>query len=273
MREAATMCLFGSVFPSVCLLDDNHIKAELALVDYAPSDESPASLADIRALLSRHQFAMSRGGRRAAAQNGLESDGLNKSQWRSLIRNFTEDDLITSIDDNGLSMTVQILMDILWSCRKSYSTLRPAPPVDPFLHAFVDLGAEKGVHTQDRRKLQSSRAPYDVLAWDAKGRRAEFALYSRRKVLNHNGKRISEFEAWAPKPKPVDLPFSSRINSDLYIWKPSLEAESKSVDQSNPHGPVAILNPVDVAALNEQRNTPSRGENILWTAAETIIDG
>jgi hypothetical protein len=198
------MRLFESICPSVCLLDDKHIKAELGLVDYYPSDESPATSADIREALSRLQFQMSGEGKRAAV----------------------------------------------------------ASPIDPFSHSFVSANPKDDLRTRERNRSRLPDAPYDVLARDATGRPVEFALYSKRKVLTLNGRRMSEFEAWASKPKPVDLPFNARLNPELYIWKPSSETEPKPVDQSNPYGPVAILNPVDVAALNGQRNSGLRGENI-----------
>lgn len=95
-REAEPFHLSGLVFPSKCLLDDKHIEAELALVDYAPSDESPANPADLRRLLSRLQFSMSGRGRSAVEEDSL--DDVCQGGWQPVVRNAVEDELVASVD-------------------------------------------------------------------------------------------------------------------------------------------------------------------------------
>jgi hypothetical protein len=256
-REAEPFHLGAAAFPSVCLLDNKHIKAELALVDYAPSDESPANAEDIRALLSRVQFRMLGDGTRAVAQNGLDGSSHSQGQWQPLIRNFVEDGLITSIDENSLSNALQTLVESLRPCRRSYATFRTAPPIDRFPHAFVGPHAQRKLRTYEPRRVRLPKADHDVLTWDAKGRPAEFALYSNRKVLKRGRKRISELEAWGPKPVPIGLPYSSSANPELYRWQQPPQCKTvrhwPNGESQIPYGPVAVLNPVDLAVFNTQR--------------------
>ena len=245
--------LNGLPKPCVCILDDRHIEAELALVEYQFSDEVTVR-GDFNSLLSRFCLRTIGTGRcRTAAFDGEgESEGKRKRQI--IVRNFVEDEFLAAIDENYLSRSMQMWIRIAWSCRrKTYATFRAAPPV-PSHHVIIGpIHHTRQVRVRQRKKARLPKAPSGVLSRDTKERPVEFALYAQRKVLKLDGKRMSEFEAWqleglAPKPEPVDLSFNSSNSPEMYIWK----AESKPVDQSNPHGPVAILNPVDVAALNEQ---------------------
>ena len=268
-REAEPVHHGGLAFPCACLLDDKHIEAELALVQYYPSDESPANRADVRELLSRFQLRMARGGRRAAIQRSL--DDFIRGTSQSVVRNAVEDDLIALIDTGDLNSVTNALREISWSSRgKSYSTGRLAPATDPFPHAFVDATAQVEVRIRQRRKGRLPKASAGVLTRDVTGRPVEFALYSKRKVLKRGGKWISELEAWGPKPEPIGLPYSSSANPERYTWQTPPQSKCKPVrhwpmgESQIPYGPVAVLKPEALAAFNAQRENQFRGENIIW---------
>jgi hypothetical protein len=229
-------CICLAKRPSVCSLDDRHIKAELALAEYQPSDEVPTN------------------GTAVQDDQAHEEEVTGGSQQTT--RNFVEDNLIAVIDENGLANYLQVLVEVLWSCRKrTYATLRPAPPIDPKPRAFVNPGAKRGVRTHLRLRLP--KAPYDVLTRDlTDGRPVEFALYSKRKVLKIGGRWKDEFECWiTPKPEPEALPFNSRTRPDLYEW---VAVGCGRVDSSNPYGPVAILRLAAPAAKMRNENEVSR---------------
>ena len=268
-REAEPVHHGGLAFPCACLLDDKHIEAELALVRYYPSDESPANRADVRRLLSRVQLRISGNGRHSVAQNDLDDPSWRKSQ-QQLIRNLVEDGLVTSIEENSLSKAMETLAEVLYSCRKkSYATFRTAPPIDPFPHAFVGPGAQR-VRVHERRRARLPKADNEILTRDTKGQPVELALYSNGKVLKREGKWISELEAWGPKPEPIGLPYSSTTNPDLYTWQETPQSKCKPVrhwpmgESQIPYGPVAVLKPEALAAFNAQRENQFRGENIIW---------
>jgi hypothetical protein len=268
-REAEPVHHGGLAFPCACLLDDKHIEAEVALVQYYPSDESPANRADVRELLWRGERRMSRSCRRAVTQSSL--DDFIRGTSQSVVRNAVEDDLIALIDTGDLNSVTNALKETSWLSReKSYATGRLAPATDPFPHAFVDATAQVEVRIRQRRKGRLPKASADVLTCDANGRPAEFALYSKRKVLKRGGKWISELEAWGAKPEPIGLPYNSSANPELYTWQETPQSKCKPVrhwpmgESQKRYGPVAVLKPEALAALNAQRKSQFCGENIIW---------
>jgi hypothetical protein len=262
-REAEPYYIGEAMRPCVCLLDDKHIEAELALVEYQPSDEAITNGADIRSLLARFHFRVAGGGKRKLVQEDVEVGTRGVRSRQTLIRNFKEEDLVAEIDGNGLGRRIKILVETVWSCRrKSYATFRATPPIDPTPHCFVGPEAVREVRIR-HRSTRLPRAPYEVLQRDLDGRPVDFALYSERKVLRIRGKWKSEFGGWTPKPKPLYVPYSSATRPGVYGWVETPKARFGPVDSENPYGPIAVLEPEALAELNAQRNTPFRGENII----------
>jgi hypothetical protein len=273
-REAEPFRFLGVALPCVCLLDNKHIAAELRLVDYDASDESPASAGDIRLLLSRLQVRMAGGGKRASAQHPL--DRQHASSWHSLARNFVEEVLISSIEAGNLAVSLQILRKELWSYRKSYYSLQTAPVVDSFPHIFVNRLAQREVRVHERIKTRLPKAPGEILTGDVKGRPAEFALYSKRKTLKIGKIRISELEAWAAKPKPTGLSITSTLNPNLYTWHEPPKSKNKPIlhwsrsEEQIPFGRVAVLKADVLARLNVKMGFSRRKH--MMTRDESIAD-
>jgi hypothetical protein len=235
LRDAEPCYIGGSLRPCVCVLDDKHIEAELVLAEHQPSDE--------------------------VAVNTVDSQ-------RKGTRNSVEDNLIAAIDETDFDKYYEVLLKVLQSCRRStYATLRTAPPIAPTSHGFTYPRAVRDVRTLARRKVRLSKAPFEVLDWDAAEVPAEFALYSNRKVLKTNGKRKSELEIWTPQPEPIDLPFNSKSHPELFVWKAASQSQRESVDNSMPYGPIAMLRPDALERLNARRKTLLRGENIQRNVA------
>jgi hypothetical protein len=250
----------------VCLLDDKHIKAELDLVEYQPSDEVVASGADFRELLSRFQAGEVGGGKRLNIQ-GDEENG-RKQTWKFLVRNYTEEGLVAAIDGNNLARGLELLVECLaLQRRKSYVTSRTAPPVDPTPRAFVDANAVTELSGRRPRGRLSPRADH-VLSRDLKGRPVEFPLYSNQKIFENEGKWISEFECRSLKPEPVDLSYSSITHPKLFLWTADSLGQLEPVDSSNPYGPVAMLMRESIEQLNAQREGTFRCENIEWEVTD-----
>lgn len=236
-RQAESCRIGGSLRPSICLLDDKHIEAELELVEYQPSDEVVTSGADLRKLLSRFQAREAGGGKRLTVPEDQDNGGKNK--WRFLVRNSIEKDLIAAIDGNHLTRSLDILVECLGAQRsQSYATSRTAPPVDPTPHAFVDATGVRELRVRRPRGRLSQKADR-VLSRDLKGRPVELPLYSNQGVVKNEGKRISEFECWAPKPDPVELPYNSITHPKLFLWAAESLRQLDPVDSSNPYSPVA----------------------------------
>jgi|HubBroStandDraft_2_1064218.scaffolds.fasta_scaffold00415_5 hypothetical protein len=250
IRDAKRYDLGGVLHECVCLLDDKHIKAELKLVEHWPSDESVADGGvDTRVLLNR--------------DTGIGGG----SERRLLIRNFIEDGLIAAIDENNLTSGLEPFIECLWSCRrKTYARVLNTPSIETTPLGAVGKTAEIRVSVAVRRT--SLPKADSVLSRDVKDSPGEFPLYSRTNILKINGKWISEFECWAPKPDRVEVPYSSITNPELYLWEPPRQLHPKSVDSSNPYGPVARLTRESINALSPRRNEASRGENIQWKASE-----
>ena len=261
-RQAESYRIGGSLRPCVCLLDDCHLEAELALVEYQPSDEVVTNGADLRKLLSSFQKREAGGGKRLTVAEDQENGG--KDTWRFLVRNSIEKDLIAAIDGNHLTRSLDLLVECLGvQRRKSYASARTTPPVDPTPHAFVDATAVRELRVGRPRGRSSPKADH-VLSRDLKGRAVELPLYSNRGVIKQEGKWISELEYWAPKPRPVELPYNSTNHPRLFLWAAESLDQLEPVDSSNPYGPVAILMRESIDRLNAQRNDPSRCENIEW---------
>jgi len=270
-REAEPYYIVGAVRSCVCLLDDKHIEAELALVEYQPSDEAPTNGADLRAMISRRQLREVGGGKRLVVRDN-EEEGHRDVRPETVIRNFVEDAAIAGLDENSLTKSIRTLVEILWECRKrTYATLRTAPPIDPTPHAFINPVAARRIRIRRRGRTKSPKAPHGVLTRDLEGRPVEFALYSKRRVLKNRGKWNSEFECWTAKPKPVELPYSSLTHPKLFLWTAQSLSQLEPVDRDNPYGPVALLMRESIRKLNEQRNPPFRGENIMWKARASIL--
>jgi len=266
-REGEPYNIGGARRVCVCLLDDKHIDAELALVDYQPSDEVVTNGSDLRKLLSRFQASEAGGGgKRLTVPEDQDNGG--KNTWRFLVRNSIEKHLIAAIDGNSLTRSLDILVECLGAQRrKSYATSRTAPPVDPTPHAFIDATAVAELSVRRPRGRLSPRADH-VLSRDLKGRAVELPLYSNQGVIKNEGKWVSEFEYWAPKPKPVELPYNSITHPKLFLWAAESLDQLEPVDSSNPYGPVAILMRESIDRLNAQRNDASRCENIEWEETE-----
>lgn len=249
-RQAESYNIGGLLRACVCLLDDKHIEAERALVEYQPSDEAVASRADLRGLLSRFHAREAGAGKRLTVPGDQET-GCKKT-WQFLVRNYIEEGLIAAIDGNNLTRSLDILVEILGAQRrKSYATSRTAPPVDPTPRALVDANAVTELSVRRPRGRLSPRADH-VLSRDLKGRPVEFPLYSSQKIFENEGKWISEFECWTPKPEPVDLPYSSITHPKLFLWTAQSLTQLEPVDSSNPYGPVAMLMRESIEQLNAQ---------------------
>jgi hypothetical protein len=235
-RPANAHCLdhLGLVArPCVCVLDDRHIDSELKLVTYYASDEAPASGTDLRTLLSDFYSRLHGSGKRAAAH---EDGG---GEWQTIIHNFVEEDMVCAIDAGAIGDALDALRDVLWSARnRSYATFRAAPAPDLCGNAILKPALIRKLRVQRPKKARLPKAPSGVLAWDGEGQAAEWALYSKRKTLKINGKWVSEFEVWAPKPAPVALDFDSATEPDRYTW------------ENTACGWVATLKPEMVAKLN-----------------------
>ena len=268
-REGEPYNIGGARRACVCLLDDRHLEAELALVEYQPSDEVVTSGADLRKLLSRFQAREAGGGKRLAVREDQDNGG--KNTWRFLVRNSIEKDLIAAIDGNHLTRSLDILVECLGvQRRKSYATSRTAPPVDPTPHAFVDATAVRELRVGRPRGRLSPKAD-PVLSRDLKGRAVEFPLYSNQGVFKNEGKWISEFECWPLKPEPVELPYNSITHPKLFLWAAESLRQLEPVDSTNPYGPVAILMRESIDRLNVQRNDASRCENIEWEETDEAV--
>ena len=265
-REGEPYNIGGARRACVCLIDDRHLEAELALVEYQPSDEVVTSGADLRKLLSQFQAREAGAGRRLTVPEDQENGG--KNTWRFLVRNSIEKDLIAAIDGNHLTRSLDILVECLGAeRRKNYATSRNAPPVDPTPHAFVDATAVRELRVRRPRGRSSPRADH-VLSRDLKGRAVELPLYSNQGALKNEGKWLSEFEYWSPKSKPVELPYNSITHPKLFLWAAESLDQPEAVDSTNPYGPVAILMRESIDQLNAQRNDDSRCENIEWEETE-----
>jgi hypothetical protein len=233
-REANANCLDHLGVPArtcVCILDDKHIESELRLAMYQPSDEAPARGSDFRTVLSRFNFRLQGGGKRAVVRE------YQRNKWQTVVSSLVETDLVSAIDANTLSETLEAIRDVLWSCRRrSYARFRPVSTPDGYGDAIVNFAAVRELRVQ-RRRTRLPKALFDVLSRDAQRRPAEWALYSNRKVFKIRGKWVSEFDVWTPKPEPVELPFNSRTDRDLYTW------------ENTPYGPVATLKPEMIEGL------------------------
>lgn len=270
-REAEPYDVGGLIHKCVCLLDDKHVKAELKLVEYWPSDEAVANGGvDIRVLLSRYQLRAAGNGRRTNVPHNQET-GVDRGGARGfLIRNFIEDALIAAIDENSLNAGLQAYIECLLSCRrKTYATARKAPSIETPPLGAVGKMAEVRVGVATRRK-RSPKAD-SVLSRDVKDNPGEFPLYSKKKILKINRKWISEFECWAPKPDRVELPYNSITHPELYLWVAKSLRQLDPVDRDNPYGPVALLMRESIETLNAQRNEAFRGENIQWEVHEEAV--
>jgi hypothetical protein len=108
-REAEPCFTAGSRRSCVCLLDDKHIQAELALVGYQPSAEAVAKRDDLRA---------------------MDSHTLNRRESSDRAK-IVEDALIEAIDQCILDQNLDALLECVWSCRrKSYASVKAAPHPD-----------------------------------------------------------------------------------------------------------------------------------------------
>ena len=269
-REAEPHDFRGALHECVCLLDDKHIKAELKLVEYWPSDEAVANGGvDIRVLLSRYQARAAGNGKHTNVPHNQETGVDRGGKRRFLMRNFIEDALIAAIDENSLNAGLQAYIECLLSCRrKTYATARKAPSIETTPLGAVGKMAEVRVGVATRRK-RSPKAD-SVLSRDVKDNPGEFPLYSKKKILKINRKWISEFECWAPKPDRVELPYNSTTHPELYLWAAKSLDQLKPVDRDNPYGPVAILMRESIETLNAQRNEVFRGENIQREELEEV---
>jgi hypothetical protein len=266
-RKAAPLYIAGSLHTCMSLLDDQHISAELALVEYWPSDEAVANSVDVSVLLSRFQFRAAGCGKHTTVPHNQET-GVDRGGGRQFfIRNSVEDGLVTAIDENALDSSLQLFIECLWSCRrKTYAMVVQAPSLELAPLGPVSRVAEVKI-SPAAHKTRLSKAD-TVLSRDVSGKPVEFPLYSKRPVLRNKRKWISEFECWAPKPNPVELRYNSITDPKLFLWAARSLRQLGSVDSSNPYGPVAMLMRESIEKLNTQRNVTSRGENIQWKAAE-----
>jgi hypothetical protein len=234
-------------------MDDKHIEAELALVEYQPSDE----LQRIAPEVQDDQ----------PEDRGEESDGEVLAPGpRGSKYNYVENQLIAQRDESrlGLYLYLRVHAEVVWLCRKkTYATLGVAPSTDPW-HPFISTTAERKVRMRQRKRSKLPKAQFDVLTRDLDGRPVEFALYSERKVLKIGKRRSSELESWNPKPDPVVLPFSSQRYPSFCDWiecRP--KARCEPVDRDNPFGPVAIMRP---ELLRAAKTLISRRKHIVDAA-------
>ena len=257
LRTGEPYSLNGVPKPCVCILDDRHIEAELALVEYQFSDEIPTAHNDLRSLLSNFHSLEIGNGKCVLAQTEPETRVSSGITRHTIFLNFIEEKLVDALDKGCLIENVRAWVEAVWPIRKrTYATFTTAPATN---HRLL-VGRRRDVpevRVRERTRTRLPRAPWDILSWDAKGTPSEFALYSKRKLLTLNGRHMPELEARelegsVTKPRPVDVPFSSTLNPELYTWQSCRGATSGPVDGTNPFGRVARLNPLDMAALNER---------------------
>jgi hypothetical protein len=125
VRDAGHFKVGGSIRPWVCVLDDEHIDAELEPGDYQTSQEAVSKGADLRTILSR-------------AKNRIEARDTF---------NTVENTLIAAIDQSILDQNLDALLECVWSCRRrTYAAIKPEPPSEPdFLSVGRELTQEGGV--------------------------------------------------------------------------------------------------------------------------------
>jgi len=248
-REGEPCCFRGRT--CVCVMDDRHIEAELALVEYQPSDELPWIATDVQ-------------DDREQENEDPADEEVVDSRPKGGVRNYVENQLIDQIAEGRLADYLRIHIQVVWQCReKTYAKFATAPTTEPG-HAFINTMVERQVRVRQRWRSRLPKAPFDVLARDLDGRRVEFALYSIRKVLKIGKRRRSEFEFWKPKPDPVVLPINSRQYPNFYDWiecRP--KARCEPVDRDNPFGPVAMMSP---EVLRAAKTLISRRKHIVDAA-------
>jgi len=216
-REAAPYVLFRAVHTCVCILDDEHIEAELSLADYDFSDETTMPPARKR-------------GDTDDNQNETEADEAGEDELLPALYASSVEHLTTrKAWEEIVWECCRKREEIIWACRReSYATCREAPeqPPSPVLYSITSV--VRRVTSHSARKIGFARRSQNaVLTRDALGVPVERALYSRKPIIEDAGEPVSEldlrirYEAERAKPRPVDLGYDSGTNPERYEWKSS----------------------------------------------------
>jgi hypothetical protein len=263
-RQAYPIGVGGFCLPFVSLLDDEHIRVELAVVTISPpkGEELRSDRITVRTT--------------AGWQSDPEDDRSYGQHEYNIRRagnkyDYVENSYIRAVDEGRLGDHAKLVREIVYQERKS---------------SYVKAGADYAkwiaqtlgcvLHDLHHAKAGTARLVKlskhgSVLTSDTIGRPVEFALYSKmplsfgergekkfwlkRKTLDE----LAFSQLSGPKPQPMSLPFNSQCCPEMFDWSDNgvpkgLVEHWKGNPKSPPYGPVARLKPAFLAVLQNSKH-------------------
>jgi hypothetical protein len=221
LREATPYVLLGASRQCTCVLDREHIKVELGLVSYHPSDET----AESQIVETKQQCA-------DKEEEGTDANDLFSVRAIAWSRPHPSHPIQTAFAaafDNSSSFdALEFWEQIKWACRKeSYATFRETPeqPSSPII-STIEKEQTVAAHALEKSIL-GNLSQGAVLTFDTKDVAAEHALYSLHRIINDAGTPSSELDLWIryeaerARPRPVELGYNRGTNPERYEWSES----------------------------------------------------
>jgi hypothetical protein len=262
-REACPVSISGLELPFVCLLDNEHIWAELApLTISQPKGEwLQSDRIDVRT---------------TDRWEGDSREDLGCTEYEQGARrtgnryNYLENAYIRALDDGQLGKHAGRIHEIVHRERSSLNAKPDAGHAKPLAQAST-FAFYYPRHAEERiAKLVKLNKHRSVLTSDAMGRPVEFALYSkvpvtcgerRERKFWFRGKTLDElgfYQSSGLKPKPTSLPFDSVRCPEMFDWSDNdvpkaLVEHWKGNPKTPPYGAVARLKPAFLAALQNSK--------------------